>query len=324
MDLSSYDHVLVCFSGGKDSTAALLTILDQGVPANKIELWHHCIDGADKENFMDWPITKSYCQAFANAFNIPLYHSWRDGGFEREMIRNHQLTGDILYENQDGLHRVKARNLDRFKNTRRRFPQVSADLRVRWCSAYLKIDVFACALRNQRRFQGKRVLVVTGERGEESSARAKYHLFEPHRTDNRTGRSRRHVDHYRAVLHFTEAEVWAIIKKYRVHVHPAYYLGFSRVSCLFCIFGNPDQWASAKTINEEAFIRIADYESNYDRTIKRKVPIKTVAAAGIPYVQIINLPRYAEVARSQAFNLPIFLSEWNLPAGAFKKSCGPS
>ena len=43
---------------------------------------------------------------------------------------------------------------------------------VRWCSAYLKIDVGAAALRGQARFEGKRTLFVTGERAEESAARA--------------------------------------------------------------------------------------------------------------------------------------------------------
>ena len=37
--------------------------------------------------------------------------------------------------------------------TRRRFPQASGDLRVRWCSAVLKIDVMALALNNDPAFR---------------------------------------------------------------------------------------------------------------------------------------------------------------------------
>ncbi len=56
--------------------------------------------------------------------------------------------------------------------TRRRFPQVSADLSVRWCSPYCKIDVAAAAINNQDRFLGRRTLVITGERAAESTARS--------------------------------------------------------------------------------------------------------------------------------------------------------
>ena len=44
------------------------------------------------------------------------------------------------------------------------------------------------------------------------------------------------------------AEVWEIIKRYRVIPHPAYRLGWGRVSCWDCIFGTSNQWASLQAI----------------------------------------------------------------------------
>ena len=79
-DLSLYDRFIVAFSGGKDSLACLLMLLDMGVPRHAIELWHHSIDG-NSEPFMDWPITASYCETVAKAIGVPLYFSWRIGGF---------------------------------------------------------------------------------------------------------------------------------------------------------------------------------------------------------------------------------------------------
>lgn len=73
-------------------------------------------------------------------------------------------------------------------STRCKFPQCSPDLKVRWCSSYLKIDVCSLAIINQQRFRGIRTLVLSGERGEESAARAKYNIFEPDRADLRNGR----------------------------------------------------------------------------------------------------------------------------------------
>src|SRR5690606_35884291 len=124
------------------------------------------------------------------------------------------------------------------------------DLSVRWCSAYLKIDICATAIRNQERFNSLRICVISGERGEESTARAKYATLEPDRADLRNGKSfTRYVDRIRPIRDWTEFEVWEIIKRYRVRVHPCYYLGFSRCSCKFCIFGNANQFATANYIS---------------------------------------------------------------------------
>ena len=40
-DLAAYDRILLAFSGGKDSLACLLHLLEAGVPASRIELHHH-------------------------------------------------------------------------------------------------------------------------------------------------------------------------------------------------------------------------------------------------------------------------------------------
>lgn len=45
LNLHSYDKYIVSFSGGKDSTACFLYLLDNGIPLEKIELWHQDVDG---------------------------------------------------------------------------------------------------------------------------------------------------------------------------------------------------------------------------------------------------------------------------------------
>ena len=44
-DLKSYDRIVVAFSGGKDSVACLLTLLEGGVPPERIDVYHHDVDG---------------------------------------------------------------------------------------------------------------------------------------------------------------------------------------------------------------------------------------------------------------------------------------
>ncbi len=183
-DLQNYDYYIVAFSGGKDSLACLLHLFDRGVPKEKIELWHHCIDGKEGSELMDWPITEDYCRKIAKALGVKIYFSWKEGGFEREMLRENALTAPkhFEYPHEDdnliecGLETpVAGLNTASFggergkPNTRRMFPQVAADLRVRWCSAYLKVDVCTTAINNQPRFLNKRTIVLTGERAQRAS-----------------------------------------------------------------------------------------------------------------------------------------------------------
>lgn len=322
-DIHSYDKYIVCFSGGKDSAALFLHLLDKGVDKSKIELWHHDIDGGDN-HFMDWPITKGYVDAFAKAFSVPVYYSWREGGFKREMLRNRQTTGNILFEDDNkNLVCIESKKGERYENTRRRFPQTSANLSVRWCSAYLKIDVCASAIRNQDRFKGIKTIVLTGERAEESTARSKYNIFEKHRTDLRNGRKARHVDHWRPIRDWDEGKVWNIIRKYGVRPHPAYEMGFGRVSCMKCIFASANQWASISKIDPKGLKELSDYESEFGVTIRKGITIEQLVQKGTPYDFITT--ENSKIAMSTKYEDDILVGRnWRLPHGAFGESCGPT
>jgi 3'-phosphoadenosine 5'-phosphosulfate sulfotransferase (PAPS reductase)/FAD synthetase len=318
INYTTYDTVIVFFSGGKDSTAALLKLLDDGCPKHLIELWHHNVDGSkDEKPFMDWKCTASYCKAFAKAMGLPIYFSWREGGFRREMLRNNQATGKVYFQNE--LHAIQVTGGKGKPGTRLKFPQVSADLSTRWCSAYLKIDVGTAAIRNQARFTNSRTLVVTGERGQESPARAKYKVLEKDRAHSST----RHVDHYRPILDWTEDQVWAAIKAWSIRVHPAYYLGFGRVSCAFCIFGNANQFVSAFILEPEQGEEVIGYEQQFGTTIKRKQNLPQLMATGEMYEAIDG--ENVTLISSTNYNQEIFITygEWTLPAGAYGESCGP-
>jgi len=190
VNYNGYDIVVVAFSGGKDSVSCFLNLLETGCPISKIELWHHDIDGHG-EDFMDWPITPDYCRAFAEAFNVPLYFSWKQGGFKGEMLRDNTATAGVSFEFPSPCATCKnvksCGGESKSLGTRKQFPQQSPDLNQRWCSAYLKIDVASKAIIHQERFIGKRVLFITGERAQESAARSQYAEREYHKTDARSG-----------------------------------------------------------------------------------------------------------------------------------------
>ncbi len=324
LPFQKYDKIIVAFSGGKDSMACLLHLLDLGVSKKQIELWHHDIDGREGSHLMDWRVTPSYCRQVAGAFGVPIYFSWKEGGFEKEMTRDKSATGKIFFEEPqvDGSVVVKSIGGEGGPGTRMKFPQVSPDLSVRWCSAYLKIDVCASAVRNQERFMNKKVLILSGERGQESAARARYAMAEPDRADLRNGKKFfRHVDHWRPIRDWTEEQIWAIIEKYKVRSHPSYYLGFGRCSCQFCIFGNANQFATAAKVSPSRFEDLVDYEKSFGVTIKRKESLADLVKKGKVYEAFSE--DMAALASGDSYNLPIFMDKWELPAGAFAESCGP-
>lgn len=317
--LAYYDRILLAFSGGKDSLACLLHLFEQGADKSKIELWHHDVDGGSR--FMDWPCTTGYCRVIAKHFDLPLYFSWREGGFLREMSRNGDPTAPTHFEKPDGTVGVKGGQGK--PGTRLQFPQVSADLSVRWCSPYLKIDVGCIAIKNQERFNESKTLFVTGERAQESPARAKYKIFEPHRSDNRSGSSKREVDHWRPIHSWPETQVWDIIGRHKINPHPAYRLGWGRVSCFSCIFGSANQWASIQKIAPEWFENIAEHERKSGKTIQRNKTISDLAAKGTAY-PATDLQDVVAEAMDENWNGPAILPDWQVPVGAYGESNGPT
>lgn len=309
-DSNQIDHWILAFSGGKDSLACLLWLIEN-VDGSKIELWHHEVDGSG-ETFMDWNCTRGYCDAIAKAFCLPIYFSGLSGGFKGELMKENRPHAASYFETPDG---VKTSGGKGKASTRRRFPAKVASLRLRWCSSALKIDVSRMAIANQPRFNGKNIVVVTGERRAESSAREKYLQTQYYCQPN----SIRTVYQYRPVLEWTTEQVWAKIAEYKVTPHPAYQLGWGRTSCLCCIFGSNNQWATIRRDFPDRFKKIADLEIELSHTIDNKRSVVEMANAGIPYS---HNPEAIALAKSTTWNIPIFNDNWELPSGAFGEQNG--
>jgi len=364
LNLDEYDAYLVQFSGGKDSLAMVLDLLERGVDKSKIQLWHQRIDGSDEDGrLMDWTVTEAYCSAVAQALDIPIYFQWSDGGFEAEMNRSNSTRRGMYYQTTTGTTKylrpsppAKAcsAKLDPYISdercghvftgavvwdetrrvyvseecacpkcgksrkgaaTRGKFPQVAADLSIRWCSSYLKIDVAKRVI--NATFKGTKerkvkVLVLTGERREESANRAKYHECE-----EMSSTKTKIVHQWRSVIDWSEQQVWDIIKRFKINPHPCYHLGFGRCSCMTCIFGDKDQFATVLALDPERFERIAKYEEQFGCTIKRKQSVRELAADGAVFEQVAS--ETDEVYRALHDVYPVedvIVDDWKLPAGA--------
>lgn len=167
LPLEDYHLIVVLTSGGKDSAASFLHLLELGVPKDRIELWHHDVDGHNSVRKMDWPVTQAYIKAFAKVFGVKLRTSWRVNGFFGELYR---VGASYPIEYEDGGQVVtcplspKQLESERLRKAilagsmdedalkrygyRMKFPAKSGDLARRWCSAYLKIGVADTVVRN--------------------------------------------------------------------------------------------------------------------------------------------------------------------------------
>ncbi len=315
-DLDSYDRIIVCTSGGKDSAACVLYLLDIGIPKDQIVLWHQDIDGGAP--FMDWPVTEPYVRAFGEAMGMHTEFQWREDGFWGEMMRENSLTNDVRFEHNGKVITLPTRGGKH--STRRKFPAKTASLRTRWCTAYLKIDVMRRVLNNHPDYQKGNYLVITGERREESANRAKYHNVAEHPC-NRKGRQ---VTWWRTVIEWPEEQVWEIIEKHRILPHPAYWLGFSRTSCFGCIFCTADQWATMREVSPERFDRLVEMEQELDHTIDNKLTLTELADQGTSRVpDNMDAEKWIRIALDGDIQASdIITDNWELPAGAFTGTAG--
>lgn len=182
LPLEEYDLVAVLLSGGKDSIACYYKMIELGVPKEKIEFWHHDIDGGHPCRRMDWRCTQNYVRALAEAEGIPLRLSWRKNGFFGELYRlgasepvewMEPDTGEIIQckpsQNYLKCLEIKEKATEDMEEElkklgyRMKFPAKTGDLSKRWCSAYLKIMVADSVVANLDRL--KMLEELGGKRG---------------------------------------------------------------------------------------------------------------------------------------------------------------
>lgn len=303
---------IVAFSGGKDSIAMVLHLLECGINKWDIELHHHEVDGRGK-NVFDWKCTTSYCQAFADAFDLPIYFSYRNGGIVREMLRQKETTQDVYFQREVGGEFIclPAKQEERFLTTRLKFPAISASLKTRWCSSSVKISILGQVITHSPRLNDRntKYVVCTGERRAESVSRSKYKKIDLHTSNSQ----KREVIHFRPIIDFSDAEVWALMEKYKIQSHPSYMLGWGRCSCQLCIFGSPAIWATINEIDPQKIDEIERLEIELNHTLHHKQTIRQVVAKGKSFYQQEN--EYWLKQALGEFTAPIITDNWQPPQG---------
>ncbi|NBJ00963.1 hypothetical protein D3Z62_12580 [Lachnospiraceae bacterium] len=347
LPLEEYDLVILLISGGKDSIASYYKLLELGVPKQKIEFWHHDIDGGNPTRRMDWRCTSNYIRAFSEAERIPLRVSWRKNGFFGELYRIgasepiewlEPKTSEIIQcplskkyiECQKLKEKAPAdieKQLEKF-GYRMKFPMKTGNLSRRWCSAYLKIMVADTVLRNLHSLEhfgktggkpGKdtRLLIVSGERRGESAGRSKYNEMEVHRT-NAAVKSRRIVHQWRPVIDYSEKDVWEVLKRHKVSPHPCYRAGWNRCSCAMCIFSTPTLFAGIRELYPEDYRMLRQDENVLGFTLDNDCDLDTfIGNAGSCVYHGDKEAIHSLITGEFSVDSVYVQGEWKYPAGAF-------
>ena len=316
LDFQQYVRVIVMASGGKDSTAVLLYLLALGVHPSKIWIWHQCVDGHDETAvpFFDWESTPGYVTALAAHLNLSYAFQWREYGFHGELFKRDSRSHSVRAAFSGKT--VYLPTTPRSKPaTRRRWPAKRGSLRERWCTSCLKIDVGRRVLNHVKKWfpAGSKFLVCTGERREESPNRAKLQNVERHACSSQSYE----IHHWRPVLEWKERKVWDLYEKNSLFPHPAYYLGFPRLSCRSCIFYSKDHWATLDDVAPQVTKALVEIERDLDFTIDNKLSLPELISQGKTLCRPENR-QYIQMALS-AFSptQSLVMEDWTLPAGAF-------
>ncbi len=253
------DHVVVSVSGGKDS-AALMQYAVDNFPKSKLVCVHAKID-------IDWKETIPVVEAQCRHFDLPLV-------IVEAVDKNGDPVG-FLSKLTGKRRDMKTGELKEYQ-----FPSMGQ----RWCTSTLKvgpIDKFV------RTLQGK-VLVLIGERREESSQRSKLEAWRPDENNSKAGRE---VVKFSPILDLTEKQVWEIIKANGIPEHPCYGWGVSRASCAICIFSSNKEIALAAKHAPEIVAKYIEAEKQIQHTFRYKPATKTRAEQKLTIEQILKLEK---------------------------------
>lgn len=321
LPLEEYDLIVVLISGGKDSVACYLKLLELGVPKERIEFWHHDIDGGHPSRRMDWKCTQNYVKALADAEGIKLRVSYRVNGFFGELYRIGASepiewidpdTGEVrqckLSSNYLKCKELKEQATEEMEELlkkygyRMKFPAKTGDLSRRWCSAYLKICVADTVVSNLDRL------------GELEELGGKRHKF-PAKGGTHSGRW---------CIDYSEKDVWELLKRHYINPHPCYRIGWNRCSCMMCIFSTPRLFAGVKELFPDDYAALRHDEEVLGFTLDNKKNLDEFIGDTQSCVCWKDKAAIHSILTGEFNTDDIYTNNWNYPVGAFHGADGGS
>ena len=233
--------VAINSSGGKDSQA-MTVLLSRIVPREQLLVVHAPLGE------VEWPGTIEHIKSTL-PHGVPL-------------ILARTSSGKSLLESIE---------------ERGRFPSPS----VRWCTSSTKRGPIERELRRFLRSHpqfGGRLVNAMGMRAEESAARARKL---PWKRSDRNSKAGRSWYDWLPIFDLTEDQVFDVIRAAGQSPHPAYGMGMSRLSCVFCIMASRADLRTAARLQPALYARYVRLEERIGHTLSPTgVPLP--ALTGVP------------------------------------------
>ena len=137
----------------------------------------------------------------------------------------------------------------------------------RWCTSDFKTGPIERELRRYLKANprfGGRIVSAMGMRAEESPARARK---PPWRLSERNSRAGRIWFDWLPIFDLTETQVFNVIRNAGQSPHPAYPMGMSRLSCVFCIMASRADLRTAARLQPALYAHYADLERRIGHTL---------------------------------------------------------
>ena len=160
---------------------------------------------------------------------------------------------------------------------RGRFPSP----KIRWCTSSLKRGPIERELRQHLKANprfGGRIVNAMGMRAEESPARARK---SPWRLNERNSRAGRAWFNWLPIFELSTDDVFRIIRDAGQSPHPAYGMGMSRLSCVFCIMASRADLRTAARVQPALYERYVDLEKRIGHTLSQ---------SGRPLPELTGIP----------------------------------
>jgi len=249
--LQAGSKVVVSVSGGKDSICCLLLAIAIYGASNVIV--HH------QRIPEDWPQTLEYIQAVCQLLGVPLYVSQAHyTGYKCAKCGEHYLTSEAqpyhrACGSREGTYIMMVECLLDLVKWRKMWPSLD----VRFCTSYLKRDVWNYWARRNRELLGPAPILIMGERWRESRGRAKLPYI-------RRRTKMEHVTEYRPILHYRRIEVFRAMRDAGIEPHYCYKAqgmtnedmyekdveGGPRMSCVICFLKPEEQLRASYNTKE--------------------------------------------------------------------------
>jgi len=270
LQIAGFDTFIIAYSGGKDSTATLLVMLDC-LPLERIRIIHNPAGLADQPEVADY-ITYIECELGVTGVTVervqagdrPLPPMTRGG--ERP---DYALVGTL------------------FEMVRLRGMWPSAHQR--YCNVYLKQWPTALYAR-----QFENPVIISGQRADESKARMGLPVLSEDGSQSLPNDYRYPI--YRPILDWSEQDVWQFLRSRRILPNPVYnYQG--RCGCWCCPMCHPREVLNFCRLHPNVAQVAADLEQEIDHTWQHRHSITDLLRQAQAQMQLFEpQPRFAAVA----------------------------